>query len=230
MCLHGERAGAGADAASALTVGRSEESQPKEGLGKLPAEGSDLPRFPSPPPGLRGQPAARPPSLRLEAARGGMRAGPPLLPAPPQDVAALGPAQPRTASLGARRRRYVRAGLGPREGSLSPCAAADGEQPRRRPGDSGGISVLGLGGPGWARSGADPLELCRLGMEEPFLSAPGFLFVPSCVSNSAQGCYKPPGFERKARDFFLFQFSLVSLLRRGRRGVCVGASLGSPQR
>lgn len=107
LCVCTERGlgGAGADAASALTVGRSEEPQPREGLGKLPDEGSDLPRFPSPPPGLRGQPGARPPSLRLEAARGGMRAGPLLLPAPPQDVAALGPAQPRAASLGARRRR-----------------------------------------------------------------------------------------------------------------------------
>lgn len=96
LCVRTEsgRGEAGADAASALTVGRSEERQPREGLGKLPAEGSDLPRFPSPPPGLRGQPGAPPPSLRLEASRGGMRAGPPLLPAPPQDVAALGPAPP----------------------------------------------------------------------------------------------------------------------------------------
>lgn len=101
-----ELGGAGADAVSALTVGRSEEPLPREGLGKLPAEGFDLPRFPSPPPGLRGQPGAPPPSLRLEAARGGMRAGPPLLPAPPQDVAALGPAQLRTVSLGARRRSF----------------------------------------------------------------------------------------------------------------------------
>lgn len=98
----------------------------------------------------------------------------------------------------------MRAVFGPREGSLSPCAAAAAvEQPRGRPRSRGGISVLRLGGPGSAGRGAEPPELCRLGMEELFLSAPGFLFVPSCVSNSALGCHKPPGFARKARVFFL---------------------------
>lgn len=74
--------------------------------------------------------------------------------------------------------------------------------------------------PGSAGRGAEPPELCRLGMEEPFLSAPGFLFVPSCVSNSAQGCHKPAGFARKARFFFLIPiFVDFPLLQRSAWGV-----------
>lgn len=88
-----------------------------------------------------------------------------------------------------------------------------------------GAEGVWIGGERGRTSGAG-----RLGMEEPFLSAPGFLFVPSCVSNSARGCHKEPGFARKAPGFSFFRFSLISLLCRGWRGGCVWASLGSPER
>jgi len=47
---------------------------------KASCRGIRFTSLPFPSPGLRGQPGARPPSLRPEAARGGKRAGPPLLP------------------------------------------------------------------------------------------------------------------------------------------------------
>lgn len=124
----------------------------------------------------------------------------------------------------------MRVGFGPREGSRSPCvAAAAEEQPRRRSGGSGAFRFGDWEDLDRRGRGAETPEQCRLVMEEPFLSAAGFLFVPSCVSNSAQGCHSHSAC-KEAQGFTLFRFSLISLWCRGWCGVCGEASLGSPER
>lgn len=209
LCPRREKGGGRrADAASALTAGRSEEPQPREGLGKASCRGIRFTsfRFPSPWASRTDGSAAA-----IPAPRG----------CPRGDASGAAPAARPDAPCSRPRPRTAphRLAGSPQEEVGAGRARPGGGEPSPGRGAAAVFRCQGGGHLDRRGEGQSPPGAARLGREKPFLPAPGFLFVPSCVSNSARGCSKPLALRGRLGGGSYSRFRWFPSLCRGLRGV-----------